>query len=353
MGGSSSKGGKSEQKKTETSAPPEWAAPLFKQGASDALNLYNSGQGGNVYQGQRVAELSQNTRNSINSLQDAAGNYGNNYLQGLAGGKNQSGQNLADMAAGNMVGANAQFNAALQNKLDNAATTINSQMSGAGRYGSGAHSSVMAKQLGETATNALSNQYNQDVQNMMNANKLVDSANYNQLAAANDYYQGQGNALLNALKASSILDQNSQQKLDAARQQWSEDDNRGWNRLAMLLNAAQGAAGNYGTTTAKQTTKQSNGLLDSLGKGVGIVSSLFGLSDIRAKENIEFFGKHNGYTLYDFNYIGNPQRYRGVMAQDVQKINPDAVATNPENGLMMVDYAKLGFPLQKLDGKKA
>lgn len=349
MGGSSGgKGSKSEQQKTETSAPPEWAAPLFKTGAKDAMNLYNSGQGGNVYQGERVADLSDTTKNAINGLQNTVGNYGNSYLQGLASGPNVSAKNLANMAAGKMVGGNASFNQALQNTLDNTANTINSQMSGAGRYGSGAHSGVMSRQLGQTATGALSNQYNQDVQNMMNANQMIDSANNNQLAAASNYYQGQGNALLNALKGSTLLDQNSQQKLDAARQKWGEEDNRGWNRLAMLLGAAQGAAGNYGTTSAKQTAKQSGNPLQSIGKGISAGLGLFGKSDIRAKETIRFVGKRNGYNIYDFNYIGEPQRYRGVMAQEVLKTNPDAVAVDPRDGLLMVDYSKLGFRMERV-----
>lgn len=349
MGGSSGgKGGKSEQQKTETSAPPEWAAPLFKTGAKDAMNLYNSGQGGNVYQGERVADLSDTTKNAINGLQNTAGNYGNSYLQGLASGPNVSAKNLASMAAGKMVGGNASFNQALQNTLDNTANTINSQMSGAGRYGSGAHSGVMSKQLGETATSALSNQYNRDVQNMMNANQMIDSANNNQLGAASNYYQGQGNALLNALKGSTLLDQNSQQKLDAARQKWGEEDNRGWNRLAMLLSAAQGAAGNYGPTSAKQTAKQSGNPLQSIGKGISAGLGLFGKSDIRAKENISLVGKRNGYNVYDFNYIGEPQRYRGVMAQEVLKTNPNAVAVDPRDGLLMVDYSKLGFEMERV-----
>ena len=349
MGGSSGgKGSKSEQQKTETSAPPSWAAPLFTTGAKDAMNLYNSGQGGNVYQGERVADLSDTTKNAINGLQNTAANYGNSYLQGLASGPNVSAKNLANMAAGRMVGGNASFNQALQNTLDNTATTINSQMSGAGRYGSGAHSGVMSRQLGQTATGALSNQYNQDVQNMMNANQMIDSANNNQLAAASNYYQGQSNALLNALKGSTLLDQNSQQKLDAARQKWGEEDNRGWNRLAMLLGAAQGAAGNYGTTSAKQTAKQSDNSLQSIGKGISAGLGLFGKSDIRAKENISPVGKRNGYNVYDFNYIGEPQRYRGVMAQEVLKTNPDAVAVDPRDGLLMVDYSKLGFRMERV-----
>jgi hypothetical protein len=35
-------------KTTQENKPPAWAEPLFKQSATDALNLYNSGVGGNT-----------------------------------------------------------------------------------------------------------------------------------------------------------------------------------------------------------------------------------------------------------------------------------------------------------------
>ena len=348
MGGSSGKGAKTTQTKTETSAPPEWAAPLFKRSAKDAMDLYNSGQGGNVYQGSRVADLSDTTKNAISGLGNATANYGNSYLQGLAGGKNASGQNLADMASGKLIGKNHGFSQALQNTLDDTAAMINSQMSGAGRYGSGAHTEALTKQLGQLSTDVLADQYNKDIENMMNANQLIDNANNNQLASANIYYQGQGNAFLNALKGGQTLDQNSQQILDAARDQWNEEDNRGWNRLAMLLSAAQGAAGNYGTSSGKQKTTQNDNIFKNIGNGFSALGSLFGLSDQRTKENIRYAGKHNGYNVYDFNYIGRAERYRGVIAQEILKTDPDKVVTHPESGLLMVNYNKLGFDMERL-----
>lgn len=340
MGGSN----KTKSKQTQTSMPPTWATPLFEQSSNDALNLYNSGKGGNVYQGQRVGDLSGNTVNAINGLQNAVGNYNNSHLQSLFNNPTASNRNLSNMASGQMVGNNTKFNEALQNTLNNTATTINSQMSGAGRYGSGAHTGVMANQLGQTATNAMAQQYNQDVQNMLNANQLIDNSNINQLGAANSYFQGQNNALLNALQGSSILDQNNQNKINANREKWLEEDNRDWNRLAQFIQAAQGSAGNYGVTKTKGTQKQGSNPLNAVG-------NLFGpmmMSDLRAKENIEYTGKRNGYNVYDFNYIGKPERYRGVIAQEVIQTCPEAVIFDHNNGLMMVDYGKIGFPMERI-----
>ena len=47
--------GKTTTQKTENK-PPAWATPLFKESASEAQKIYDSGAGGNVYQGQTVAD---------------------------------------------------------------------------------------------------------------------------------------------------------------------------------------------------------------------------------------------------------------------------------------------------------
>lgn len=62
-----------ESKQTTENAPPEWAAPLFKQSAKEAQSIYDSGAGGNVYQGQTVAGLGDTTKAGIGGVKDVAG----------------------------------------------------------------------------------------------------------------------------------------------------------------------------------------------------------------------------------------------------------------------------------------
>lgn len=71
-------------------------------------------------------------------------------------------------------------------------------------------------------------------------------------------------------------------------------------------------------------------------------------SDVKLKENIEHIGNDDftGLPIYDFNYKGNGDRYRGVIAQDVEKVMPDAVTER--NGVKYVDYNKLGMKMFKL-----
>lgn len=74
-------------------------------------------------------------------------------------------------------------------------------------------------------------------------------------------------------------------------------------------------------------------------------------SDIRVKENITRIGEHPaGFGLYRFDYkpqfqsAGKYGRQFGVMAQEVEKVLPEAVSIGAD-GYRQVDYAKLGIKL--------
>ena len=62
---------------------------------------------------------------------------------------------------------NPYWEQALNNQLDRTDDQVNAQFSAAGRYGSGAHTGVLADRIGEARTNAMAQQYNQDIQNQM------------------------------------------------------------------------------------------------------------------------------------------------------------------------------------------
>lgn len=73
--------------------------------------------------------------------------------------------------------------------------------------------------------------------------------------------------------------------------------------------------------------------------GIGKAVSLF--SDERLKENIVKIGEESdGLGIYEFNYIGQPQRNVGVIAQEVAELRPHALGPE-ENGYMTVYYGKL------------
>jgi hypothetical protein len=69
-------------------------------------------------------------------------------------------------------------------------------------------------------------------------------------------------------------------------------------------------------------------------------------SDIALKHDIVLLGHlANGIGLYRFSYNGSDKAYVGVMAQDVQRIEPDAV-TQGQDGYLRVFYDKVGVKFQ-------
>ena len=98
-----------------------------------------------------------------------------------------------------------------------------------------------------------------------------------------------------------------------------------------------------GGMTAGQ--KIAGGVKD-LGGGLGgAIGKEF--SDIRLKENIEHIGYEMGIPIYSFSYIGEAQRYKGVMAQDILKLKPEAVVTI--DGYLAVHYDQIGIEMQPLE----
>ena len=82
------------------------------------------------------------------------------------------------------------------------------------------------------------------------------------------------------------------------------------------------------------------GVLGSVAQGAGAALTAYALgSDIRIKENISQVGSlDNGLPVYLFNYKGNKTPQIGLMAQDVEKVNNEAVVEI--DGIKHVYYGK-------------
>ena len=127
------------------------------------------------------------------------------------------------------------------------------------------------------------------------------------------------------------------------------DYNAPWTPLQNYANIVYGGSN---PTTSSQTNQGSSALqtAGSLASTGLAVAQLLSMSDPRVKENVQLVGKDDrtGLNLYEFNYIDQPgDRYRGVMADEVLKVRPDAVVRN-RKGYMMVNYTRLGIPFVKL-----
>ena len=87
------------------------------------------------------------------------------------------------------------------------------------------------------------------------------------------------------------------------------------------------------------------------GSAIGGIAGAFKFSDIALKTNIKFENKFkNNLPIYTFEYINKKHgngRYEGVMAQDVEKIYPEAVSISPE-GYKMVHYSKINVDFRRI-----
>lgn len=236
------------KKKTiQRAEAPVWASEIFPTAGRSAMNLYSRGIGGQVYGGPRVAPLSPQTLSAISDLQNVSRQYNNPYLTSLVSRPTVTAANLSNMASGQMMNQNPYFNQAIHNAMRDASTMVNQAMSGAGRYGSGAHTGTLAGTLGDIATQARAAQYNQDLQNMMRANAMIDQANLAQLAGAGGLYQGRGAAAANALRGASAIDLYTQRLADAARQQFMETQQAPWMNLNRFVGTGRAISDPYRT----------------------------------------------------------------------------------------------------------
>jgi len=169
-----------------------------------------------------------------------------------------------------------------------------------------------------------------------------------------------------AYRATSELNQNlASQEYGNSYNRYVQDQLNTFNMLMGTAGMGQGSTGimatagqNYATNTGNLQTGLAGAQLNAQLADQAQQSSMFGsllgtagqlggsylFSDIRVKENISEIGAENGLPIYTFNYIGDNQTYKGVMAQDVEITHPDAV--KEVNGLKMVDYDAIGVKME-------
>lgn len=96
-----------------------------------------------------------------------------------------------------------------------------------------------------------------------------------------------------------------------------------------------------------QTSQKDTGAGDILGSAAQI-AALFAMnaSDERLKDNIKLIGNEKGYNIYTWTWnkiakkLGVNSPTKGVIAQEVMRTNPDAVALH-DSGYYMVNYGAL------------
>jgi hypothetical protein len=188
----------------------------------------------------------------------------------------------------------------------------------------------------------------QNQQNLAMGQTLGQMANQGYQNAAQNYMtglgqignlgiQGQQAGLQGAqamMGAGTLGQQTTQAGKTALYNQFQQQQAYPFQVAQFLANIAEGTGALSGSTTT-QTSPQ----------------SFFG-SDERIKHDIKRVGTaHNGLPIYTFKYKGDQaeQTHIGYMAQDVEKIHPEAVAKD-QHGIRYVNYDKASEPAHKYAG---
>ena len=110
-----------------------------------------------------------------------------------------------------------------------------------------------------------------------------------------------------------------------------------YDTLAGLNYQTQTGIGNANANADLAGLTQSKNILGAGMDVAKLAASIF--SDERLKEHIEPVGElFDGSNVYRYNYIGDPTPRIGLMAQEVEKVRPDAVVEI--GGYKAVDYGK-------------
>ena len=151
------------------------------------------------------------TQQGIQGLQDAANQPGGRdvlggVLPGSVAGFNQGLGQLSDVAAGADYN-NPWLQASLGQAAGDTINGVNSQFTAAGRYGSGAQTQALTRNLGQLYTQAMSDQYNRGQAAQNQAATTLYGGGYTGAGFAGAYDQSKANPALLNLQAGNLQDQ--------------------------------------------------------------------------------------------------------------------------------------------------
>jgi hypothetical protein len=289
MGGSKSK--------SESGSAQKWARPYAQAGAAEVQSVYDANK-------DNLAALSANANDVLKQFQ--AG-----YTS--AGKTGAKGSSFYDtVLSGKYLN---EGNPYLQGIIDSTNKGVinntNSQFTLAGRYGSGAHTDILANALAEAENQLRYGNYSDEMDRMMGAAEgsvAADAAKAQAQAAA----------------AQTLL---AQQALAAE----------------LPYTGAESLAGSLGQLFNGGTSTQKTSALGSIAGALGSVggAAITKYSDPLLKDNVVKIGEYPvGLGVYEYSYVGSSDRDVGVMADEVAQLRPWALG--PEvDGFMTVNYDAL------------
>jgi hypothetical protein len=242
------------------------------------------------------------------------------------------------------------FSQALGTLNQDITNQVNGQFAAAGRSDSPANSQALARGLSQGEGQLISNQYNANVGQQQNAANQYLSGAGSTAAGTAGLGQLQGQEWLQAMQAGQGLPGLYGAPGLAQLQYANMGQQLPYENLQLqsgLLGGLAGLGGTSSGTGTSTTTQPVNPWSTGAGLGLGLLS----LSDRRLKEDIEPVGiLFNGLTTYKYRFKGDDsgRTHLGVMAQEVERTNPDAVVDiglwRGGPSVKMVDYGKATQP---------
>ena len=170
--------------------------------------------------------------------------------------------------------------------------------------------------------------------------QFVNNITQRRMNLANTYFAGAGNliaadpysrALGPGLQYSGGTQGNQMQQIGSAFNSANQMAGNVASFNANMLDSRYNAwANQQGARMAGNAARQAGtmGMIGSIGQGVLGAAGMFALSDKREKTEIKPLGKSGsvlGIKMYSYKYKGDDKKRIGMMAQDVQKVLPEAV----------------------------
>jgi hypothetical protein len=250
------------------------------------------------------------------------------------------------------------FSNALGTMNQDITNQVNDQFAAAGRDLSPGNSQALARGISQGDSAAIAGQYNQNVANASNAANSLFGAGSTTASGLTAQQLAQEQAQLSGVGASTalpgIFTQPGATQLGAATTSAQLPLSTLQSLEGLTVPIAGLGGQSSGTSTGTQTTQTSPissilggalggaGLLGQTGAfgSTGWLSGLGSIfSDERVKDDIAPVGElYDGQPIYSYKYKGDDTPRIGLMAQNVEKVQPDAVTEI--GGIKAVNYGK-------------
>jgi hypothetical protein len=382
MGGNSTTTNTTQSSIQQQQLPP-WVNEAAEQNYAFAQNVANRPL--QQYQGQMVADVGPQMQQAWNLAANSGNAGGPQYQEAEAGLLSSLGKAAPQIATTNLQNYMNPYTQnvinttlplmqqqAAQQQANLGANATQASAFGGSRQGvaqgvAGAQSALnmgqMAAQLNQAnyqqaqqaATSDVNAQLQKNQQDLLASQGLT---NLGQQAQTNQARQFSELTTAGALEQSQAQNQiNAQQ--NKFNQAWNYP-NQQMSTLLSALGMTPYGQTNVGVQTGQQTTDYSNNLgmaalggLQTLGglfsggsnSAMSGIMGLLGMSDRRLKTDIQKVDTHpSGLPIYSYRYKGDPKTYPkvvGPMAEDVQKIAPQAVKPLGVGGRLGVDMGTL------------